>query len=90
MLKRNRCLEELEEKEFECVFVLQSGKAVIRPVKTGIQDNKNIQILSGLKEGEVVITGPYSAVSRGLKNKVAVKKVDKDELFEKEDEGKGD
>ncbi len=78
--------EEKEEKEFECVFVLQKGKAVIRPVKTGIQDNKNIEIISGINKGEEVITGPYSAVSRGLKNNLTVTKVDKDQLFE---EGKG-
>lgn len=82
--------EELEEKEFECVFVLQNGKAIIRPVKTGIQDKKNIEIISGLKVGEEVITGPYGAVSRNLKNKLAVKKVDKDELFEKEEEDRKD
>ncbi len=80
--------EEIEEKEFECVFVLVDGKAMIRPVKTGIQDNKNIQIVSGLKKGEEVITGPYSAVSRTLKNNLVVKKVDKDELFEKTEEKK--
>lgn len=78
--------KELEEKEFECVFVLAKDKAMIRPVKTGIQDNKNIQILSGLKKGDKVITGPYSAVSRTLKSKMNVKVVDKDDLFEKKEE----
>jgi len=80
--------EEEEETEFECVFVFQDEKACIRMVKTGIQDNKNIQVLSGLKQGDEVITGPYSAVSKKLKNKARVQKVDKDELFERsEDSG---
>ncbi len=78
-----------EEKEFECVFVLEDSKSRIRVVKTGIQDNKNIQILSGLKKGEEVITGPYSAVSKKLKNKAAVQKVDKDDLFEREEDNGG-
>ncbi len=88
--KKKLTKEEEEEKEFECVFVLKDGKAEIRPVKTGIQDNKNIQILSGVNKGEEVITGPYSAVSRTLKNKLTVKKVDKEELFEKDEEKKED
>lgn len=71
--------------EFECVFVLEGGKAKIRKVKTGIQDNKFIQITSGLKKGEKVITGPYSAVSRSLRDNMSVEVVSKDELFEKED-----
>ncbi len=80
-----------EEKEFECVFVLSEGKALIRPVKTGIQDNKNIQIISGLKKDEEVITGPYSAVSKSLHNKSEVLKVEKEDLFErKEDKGESE
>ena len=65
--------EELEEakipkadKKLECVFVKVGEKSKIRIIKTGIQDDSNIEIISGLKKGETVITGPYSTVSKEL------------------------
>ena len=51
-------------------------------VKTGIQDINNIEIVDGLKEGDEVITGPYTIVSKTLKNKTKVKVVPKEQLFE--------
>ena len=54
------------DKKLECVFVKNGGKATIRIIKTGIQDDANIEILSGLKKGDVIITGPYSLVSKEL------------------------
>lgn len=68
----------------ECVFVLDNGTAKKVNVKTGIQDNTYIQILSGLKDGQEIITGPYSVVSKTLKDKDKVKKVDRKELFAKD------
>lgn len=65
----------------ECVFVLENGVAKKVNVKSGIQDNTYIQILSGLKEGQEIISGPYSAISKTLKDKDKVKKVDKKDLF---------
>jgi HlyD family secretion protein len=62
----SKTLSENEEK-FECVFVKEGQKAKLRVVKTGIQDDSNIQIISGLKEGEEVITGPYNTVTKSLK-----------------------
>jgi len=67
----------------ECTFLFDNGTAVKKIVKTGIQDNMYIQILSGLKEGQEVITGPYTAVSKTLNDKDKVKKVDKKDLFTK-------
>jgi HlyD family secretion protein len=62
-----------EKKELlEVVFVMEADTARMTEVKTGIQDNEFIQIISGIKEGEEVITGPYSTVSRKLKNGMAV------------------
>lgn len=66
----------------ECVFIVLNGKSVQRTVKTGIQDNNYIEILSGLKEGEEVIDGPYSAVSRTLKDGDKIEVVTKEKLFE--------
>jgi HlyD family secretion protein len=68
----------------ECVFLYDKDIAKKLDVKTGIQDNMYIQILSGLKEGQEIITGPYSAVSKSLKDKDKVIKVDKKDLFTKE------
>lgn len=68
----------------ECVFRFTDGTAKKVGVKTGIQDNTNIQVLSGLKEGDEVVVAPYSLVSKTLKDGDKVKKVDKKDLFEKE------
>lgn len=68
----------------ECVFIIENGEAKKVNVKTGIQDNTYIQIVSGLSEGMEIISGPYSAVSKTLKDKDKVKKVDKKELFAKD------
>ena len=57
----------VNEDKFECVFVNEAGKAKLRVVKTGIQDDTNIEIISGLKEGDEIITGPYNMVSKTLK-----------------------
>ena len=54
------------DKKFECVFVKVGDKAKIRIIKTGIQDDTNIEVLTGLKKGDVVITGPYTTVSKDL------------------------
>jgi HlyD family secretion protein len=52
----------------EIVFVHRNGKAQAVKVKTGISDFDNIQIISGLKEGDEVISGPFRAVSKGLED----------------------
>lgn len=67
----------------EVVFVLQADNTVkLVPVKSGIQDINYIEIRDGLKEGDEVITGPFTIVSKTLKNKTKVKVVPKDQLFE--------
>jgi HlyD family secretion protein len=67
----------------EVVFVVMAdGTVRKRVVKSGIQDINNIEILSGLKEGDVVVTGPYDVVSKTLKDKDKVKVVPKNELFD--------
>ncbi|MFM7078302.1 MAG: efflux RND transporter periplasmic adaptor subunit [Bacteroidota bacterium] len=69
----------------ECVFVYsEDGTVKLRTVKTGIQDNEFIQILEGLKPEEIVVTAPYNAVSRTLKDGDKVNSVPKEELFKKE------
>lgn len=64
-------------------FVLQPGDTVRKvKVKTDIQDINYIEIADGLKEGDMVITGAYSTVSKTLKSGTKVKVVPKDKLFE--------
>ena len=60
------------DKKLECVFVKNGKKAQIRIIKTGIQDDANIEILSGLKKGDIIITGPYNLVSKELNSGDAV------------------
>ena len=67
----------------EVVFLIQSGNSVKQvSVKTDIQDINNIEILSGIKIGDTVVTGPYGTVSKILNNGTKVSVVDKDKLFE--------
>lgn len=72
-----------ETKEY--VFLVKDGKAVMQEVKTGVQDNMYIEIKRGLEEGQEVITGPYRAISKRLKNGDEVKVVDKKDLFTEEE-----
>jgi len=53
-------------KKFECVFIKEAGKAKIRVIKTGIQDDTYIEVVQGLKKGETIIVGPYTVVTKEL------------------------
>ncbi|MCB0822406.1 MAG: efflux RND transporter periplasmic adaptor subunit [Bacteroidales bacterium] len=80
--------EEVEKKNEdlqEVVFVITDGKAGMKEVKTGIQDNMYIVITEGLTLEDEVITGPYRLVSKKLKDGDLVNKVDKKDLFADED-----
>jgi HlyD family secretion protein len=66
------------------VFVSDGTYALARDVRTGIQDNVNIEILSGLTEGEDVIVQPFSAISKKLADSTLIEVVDKEELFSTE------
>jgi HlyD family secretion protein len=59
----------------EVVFIIKDGKAVMTPVKTGISDFQNIEIVSGIAANTQVVSGPFRAVSKTLKdgNQVIVK-----------------
>jgi HlyD family secretion protein len=66
----------------EVVYVLQpDNKVKMVKVKTDIQDLNYIEV-AGLKVGDKVITGPYSTVSKTLKDGMLVKVVAKEKLFE--------
>ncbi|HEX7904369.1 MAG TPA: efflux RND transporter periplasmic adaptor subunit [Chitinophagaceae bacterium] len=73
-----------DDEQEEVVFVLQADGTVKKVVVTsGIQDINYIEVLSGLKPGDEVVIGPYTAISKTLKDGAKVKVVTKDKLFEK-------
>ncbi|HEX4877548.1 MAG TPA: efflux RND transporter periplasmic adaptor subunit [Chitinophagaceae bacterium] len=75
--------ENVDELE-EVVFILQKDGTVKKAVvKTGIQDINYIEILSGLNAGDEVVSAPYNAISKTLKDGAKVKVVTRDKLFEK-------
>jgi HlyD family secretion protein len=82
MKKRNQRKQKKKKQEF--VFVLDKGMARQTNVTSGIQDNDYLEIISGLKAGDVVICGPYSAVSKILRDKSKVKVVKKEDLYKTE------
>ena len=65
-------------KPIKGVYVLDGNKVKFKPVETGITGESDIQIVSGLSEGEEVITGP-SRVLNTLKDDAVVKKQEKKE-----------
>ena len=71
----------MEDRIFTIVFVIEGDKAVMRVVETGIQDDENIEIKSGLEEDEEVIIGPYDLVSRKLTNGAKIEITDKEEFY---------
>lgn len=61
----------------EVVFVIDGDKAKRVEVVTGISDYQNIEIVSGLEEGEEVISGPFSVVSKRLKDGDVIEKTER-------------
>ncbi|MBN2226627.1 MAG: efflux RND transporter periplasmic adaptor subunit [candidate division Zixibacteria bacterium] len=51
--------KEKEKKDVKGVFVIRDEKAVFVPVETGIADQKNIEVMTGITRDDIVITGPF-------------------------------
>lgn len=67
----------------EVVFLVQPGDTVRKvKVRTDIQDINYIEVVDGVKEGDQVVTGPYSVISKTMKGGQRVTIVPKDKLFE--------
>jgi len=62
LARRNR------EKLQNFVFLVQDGAVKMVPVEIGIQDTTHIEIKSGIKSGDEVVSGSYAAISRLLKD----------------------
>jgi len=76
--------EDSEYKEYIFKFESNTNTVSMIKVKTGIQDNNYIQIISGVNENDEVISAPYSVISKKLKDKSKVKKVPPEALFSSE------
>lgn len=63
------------------VFATDGERALAKDVKTGIQDNSYIEIISGISEGDRVVSAPFSAISKKLSDSTLVEIVKKDDLF---------
>lgn len=63
------------------VFITDGERALAKDVKTGIQDNSYIEIISGIAEGDRVISAPFSAISKKLSDSTLVEIVKKEDLF---------
>lgn len=70
-----------DEEMLEVVFVCNGKTVTIKEVETGIQDDNYIQIIKGILPTDNVVTAPYSAISKKLKNGMEVEIVKKEELF---------
>lgn len=86
--KTDKKAEEAESKVKEVVFVAVGDTVAMREVKIGIQDNDFIEIVSGLKEGEPVVTGPYSAIARKLKGGTRIRLAENKDKKKDEDKDK--
>lgn len=70
------------EKDIRTVVFVTDGKyALAKDVKTGIQDNSYIEILSGVSAGDKVVSAPFSAISKKLSDSTLIEVVKKEVLF---------
>jgi len=63
------------------VFSTDGKYALAKDVKTGIQDNNYIEITSGLKDSAKIISAPFSAISKKLKDSTLIEVVKKELLY---------
>jgi HlyD family secretion protein len=67
----------------EVVFVVQKDGTVKKiAIRTNIQDNEYIEVMSGLKEGDEVVSAPYNTISKTLKDGMKVTVVPKDKVYD--------
>jgi len=77
--------EEGEKESLEVVFATVAGADTVKmiEVKTGIQDDTYIELVSGLAEGDEIVTGPYSAISKKLESGMTINKKKDDDKVKK-------
>jgi len=70
--KADAAAEKAKKEEIQGVFVVQGEKAVFQKVETGITGATDIEVMTGLKEGDQIVTGTYQVI-RTIKNDTQVK-----------------
>lgn len=63
------------------VFITDGTYSLAKDVKTGIQDNNYIEILSGVSVNDKVVSAPFSAISKKLSDSTLIEIVKKEDLF---------
>lgn len=93
MVGENRDDEENDvnrKEELVVVFVASEDSVFMKIVETGIQDDRFIEITSGLSEGDKVVVAPFSAISKKLEDKSLIEIVELEELFKEDKKKKSD
>jgi hypothetical protein len=72
----NAAAADIKREETEGVFVLVDGFVKFMPVEIGIAGEDDFEVLSGLTEGQTVVTGPFR-ILRQLKDGALVEELDK-------------
>lgn len=68
----NPAAQKAAKEELQGVFLVKNGKAEFREVKTGITGATDIEVVSGLKDGDEIVTGSYQII-RTIRNQAKVK-----------------
>ncbi|SER69843.1 efflux RND transporter periplasmic adaptor subunit [Pedobacter rhizosphaerae] len=82
--KQKAKLNDKKIKQFVYLYDAKAKKVKKTEVTTGIQNDQSIIVNSGLKAGQEIVTGPYSAIQNKLKDGMVVEKTSKDQLFSKD------
>ena len=82
-------IEKNVKEELVVAFVVVEDSVFMKVVETGIQDDRYIEITSGLQIGDQVVVAPFSAISKKLEDKTVVEVVKFEDLF-KDDKKKSD
>ncbi len=69
---QNEEARQAAKQEIQGVFVVSQGKAEFRKVETGISGATDLEVVSGLKDGDQIITGSYEVI-RTIRNEARVK-----------------
>lgn len=72
----NQSQQAKDKKPIKGLFVIENNKTIFKPVETGITGENDIEITSGLTEGQEIVIGPYRQL-RSLKPDQAIKREDK-------------
>ena len=73
-----------DKKVKQYVYVVSGNKVKKAEVTTGVQNDQDIIVKTGLKAGQEIVTGPYSAIQNRLKDGMEIERTTKDKLFSKD------